>query len=264
MPEWLLKNENYTPASDKDTFINKSILSLLNMLSKIKMQAETNTQKYSLNAFLKVAFTFVNILLLALSKNFAFIIIENIYMLVMLSLMDGDKIIKILKICFVVILFTLIILLPTIFMGNTYSYLMITLKTAATITSVNILSYSTKWNEITAALKRFFVPDIFILVLDITIKYIFLLGNFTLNMLYALKLRSVGKNNKKYTSLSGIAGTMFLKSKELAEDTYAAMTCRGFTGEYRVVTKFKIGLADFFYIFVNLGMIAIFIYLGRI
>jgi cobalt/nickel transport system permease protein len=134
-------------------------------------------------------------------------------MLVMLSLMDGDKIIKILKICFVVILFTLIILLPTIFMGNTYSYLMITLKTAATITSVNILSYSTKWNEITAALKRFFVPDIFILVLDITIKYIFLLGNFTLNMLFALKTALSRKKQQQVYLPVRIAGTMFLKSK---------------------------------------------------
>ena len=39
MPEWLLKEENYMPLKDKDTFINKSILSLLNVISRIRAQS---------------------------------------------------------------------------------------------------------------------------------------------------------------------------------------------------------------------------------
>jgi cobalt/nickel transport system permease protein len=90
-----------------------------------------------------------------------------------------------------------------------------------------------------------------------------MLGEFTLNMMYALKLRSVGKNKNKYTSLSGIAGSMFIKSKEMAEDMYAAMECRGFTGEYQVYNKFKFTLADFAYIMLNAGIILTFLYFGR-
>jgi len=140
---------------------------------------------------------------------------------------------------------------------------MITSKVLATITAVNILSHATRWSYITSALKRFFVPDIFILVLDITIKYIVMLGEFTLNMMYALKLRSVGKNKNKYTSLSGIAGSLFIKSKEMAEDMYAAMECRGFTGEYQVYNNFKFTLADFAYVMFNAGIIFTFVYFGR-
>ena len=33
---------------------------------------------------------------------------------------------------------------------------------------------------------------------------------------------------------------MFMTSKEMAEDMYAAMECRGFTGQYRVHNKFKV------------------------
>ena len=76
--------------------------------------------------------------------------------------------------------FTFIILFPAVFWGNSYSSIMITSKVFATVTAVNMLSHSTRWNSITGALKRFFVPDIFILVLDITIKYIVMLGNFHL------------------------------------------------------------------------------------
>ena len=38
MPEWMLKDEIYSPETDKNGFIEKSILSLLGILSRIKGQ----------------------------------------------------------------------------------------------------------------------------------------------------------------------------------------------------------------------------------
>jgi cobalt/nickel transport system permease protein len=247
-----------------DTFINKSILSLLSILSRIRNQDSSKTTKYQVNTTLKVAFTFILIVLISISRNFMFVIIINVYLLAVLSLMEAKDIVKILRVSFIMALFTFVILLPAAFLGNSFSSVMITSKVFATIAAVNILSHSTRWNSITSALKIFFVLDIFILVLDITIKYIVMLGDFTLNMLYALKLRSVGKNKSKYTSLSGIAGTMFIKSKEMAEDMYNAMECRGFTGEYHVYKNFKFTLADFVYLIINIGIMFLFLYFRRI
>ena len=263
MPEWLFKEENYIPQTDKDTFINNSVLSLLKIISKIKTQNGDKADKFHVNAVFKVAFTLMLAILLSISRNFNFVIIINVYLLAVVSLMQAEQIIKILKSSFVMAFITFIILLPAAFWGNIYSCIMITSKVFATIMALNVLSHSTKWNAVTSALKRFFVPDIFILVLDITIKYILMLGDFTLNMLYALKLRSVGKNKSKYTSLSGVAGTMFIKSKEMAEDTYSAMECRGFTGEYQINTNFKFTFADIIYIIINVGIIFIFAYLRK-
>lgn len=264
MPEWLLKDENYITQADKDTFINKSILSLLSILSRIRAQSGYSDHFFGVSAVLKVVFTFLLVALISLSRSFTFVIVINVYLLFILSMLHGEEILKILKISFIVTVFTFIILLPAAFWGNYYSIFMITPKIFATVMAVNILSHSTQWNSITGALKTFFVPDIFILVLDITIKYIILLGEFSLNMLYSLKLRSVGKNKEKYTSLSGIAGTMFIKSKEMAEDMYVAMECRGFTGEYRIHTKFKFTISDFIYILINAIIVFTFIYLGRV
>lgn len=258
MPEWLLAESNYIPRTDKDTFINKSILSLLSLISRIRSQGGYKKELFDVSPALKVALTFALILFLSLSHNFVFTIIVNVYLLLLLSMLQGEEIIKILKSGFIIAVFTFVILLPAAFRGNYYSIAAITPKVFATVTAVNILSYSTRWNNITSALKVFFIPDLFILVLDITIKYILLLGEFSLNMLYSLKLRSVGKNNGKYTSLSGIAGTMFLKSKEMAEDMYAAMECRGFTGEYKAVRKFKVTVPDIVYAAVNAFIIFIF------
>lgn len=258
MPEWLLTESNYIPLSDKDTFINKSILSLLGLISRIRNQGGYKKEVFRVSAVLKVIFTFVFILLLSLSRNFTFVIIANVYLLLLLSMMRGEDIVKILRASLLIAAFTFIILLPAAFWGNYYSITMITPKVFATVTAVNILSHSTKWNSITSALKAFFIPDLFILVLDITIKYILLLGEFSLNMLYSLKLRSVGRNSKKYSSLSGIAGIMFIKSKEMSEEMYSAMECRGFTGEYRINRKFRITFYDMLYMAVNIFLVYLF------
>jgi len=261
MPEWLLIDEDYNPETDKDTFINKSILTLLGVISRIKAQSGYKPDSTKVSAVLKLAFTFFLIVLLSVAKSLTFIISVNVYLLLVLSLMKAEDIIRILKGSFVIALFTVIILLPAAFWGNYYSLIMVTPKVFATVIAVNILSRSTQWTSITSALKTFYVPDIFIFVIDITLKYIMLLGEFSLNMLYSLKLRSVGKNNNKYTSLSGVAGTMFIKSKEMAEDMYTAMECRGFTGEYHIYKKYKFTFADLVYIIINAIILFAFFYL---
>jgi cobalt/nickel transport system permease protein len=264
MPEWLVKSDNYIPQTDKDTFVNKSILSVLKIISEIKTQGVVYTAKYSVNVPLRVIFTFILLLMLSLSRSFIYVIIINVYLLLFLSLMDADRIINILRLSLGMTFFTFAVMLPAVLWGNSYSCIMITSKVFATITVMGMLSRSTRWSAITAALKSFYVPDIFILVLDITIKYIFLLGDFTLNMLYALRLRSVGKNQSKFMSLAGIAGTMFLESRELAEDMYQAMECRGFTGEYHIHGKSGLTVIDYLYIVMNIGLILLFLYFGRI
>lgn len=263
MPEWLLKNENYTPVKDKDSFINKSILSLFGLIARIKAQDSKPKDMFDVQAVFRVLFTLLLIVLLSLSRSFTFVLIVMAYVLVLLAMMPARDIVAILKVSIIMTLFTFVILLPAAFYGNTYSFSMIPPKVFATITAVNILSHATRWNNIISALKRFRVPDLIIFVLDITLKYIVMLGEFTLDMLYALKLRSVGRNREKVTSLSGVAGTMFIKSRIMAEEMYGAMACRGFTGEYKVFGKFQFKLADAIYLLINAGLVYVYVYLNR-
>ncbi|MBK1811095.1 energy-coupling factor transporter transmembrane protein EcfT [Clostridium sp. YIM B02505] len=264
MPEWLLKKDNYIPEKDKDAFINKSILSILGVLTRFRLQTEARANKFGINAVLKVVTTFILIIFVSLTKNFSFVLISGVFLLVLINFLSINEIKYILKISFVVAIFTLIILLPSVFLGYGNNTLMITLKVLISVAFVNILACITQWNDLIRALKIFHVPDMFIFVLDITIKYIIVLGEFSLNMIYALKLRSVGKSNNKSTSLSGIVGTMFIKSKEVAEEMYGAMECRGFTGEYKVYNKFKFCLADYICIIVNVIFITIYFYFDRL
>ena len=263
MPEWLLKKDEYVPLVEKNTFINKSILSILKMLTKFKYNAEYKTNRFGINTITKLISAILLIILVSISRSFGFILIIDVYLLLIISLLKAEDIKHIIKMAVVVVIFTLIILLPSIFMGNKNNSIMIVIKTLTTVTVVNIISAIAQWNDITKTLKLFFIPDIFILVLDITTRYIVILGEFSLNMLYALKLRSVGKNKNKSTSASGIIGTIFIKSKEMAEDMYGAMECRGFTGEYKLHRKYKFRLNDMLCIIINIGFIASYFYFVR-
>ena len=190
MPEWLLKKDDYVPTTEKNTFIDKSILSILKMLTKFKYNAKHKSNRFGINTITKFISALLLIILVALSRSFSFIIIIDVYLLLIISLLKAEEIVHIIKLAVVVTIFTLIILLPSFLMGNTNNSILIVIKTLTTVTAVNITSSITQWNDLTKTLKLLFIPDIFILVLDITIKYIVIFGEFSLNMLYALKLRS--------------------------------------------------------------------------
>ena len=97
----------------------------------------------------------------------------------------------------------------------------------------------------------------------ITLKYISVLGEICIDILRAVGLRSVGKNQEKTKAFSGVLGITFLKSSEMAEEMYASMCCRGFTGEYSIGQKYKIRVVDIFYILVTIGCVGLFFYLNR-
>jgi len=214
------------------------------MLSKIRSLGGVREGGIRFNAALKVASTLLLVVLLSLSHSFFFILFAGALILVILSFQRAELIVRVLKVSLPAAAFSFVILLPSLSWGNSTGVVMITAKVALSVTIVRLLSATTEWGSLTRALKIFFVPDLFILVLDITVRYIALLGDFSLAMLYALKLRSVGRNRGKAASLSGIGGTLFLKSRGMAEEMHAAMTCRCFTGNYRVGRERRIFLAD--------------------
>lgn len=234
MGEWLFKEDNFTPGEDRDKFIDKSIFSLLKLISEIKRKESLPAKQgiYLVSPLVKVVFTLILIVLIAVSRSFTYIVLLDVFILLSLLLLIRKDSRKVLAAGLIIPLFTCIILLPSMLMGNLTNSLMIILKTFTTITLVSLLSNTTSLTGITKALKALFVPDMFILVFETTIRYIYILGEASMEMFYALKLRSIGINNKKYNSISIIMGNLFLKSKEMGEEMYYAMECRGFTGEY--------------------------------
>lgn len=255
MSEWLFKEDNYVPSKDRDKFIDKSIFSILNAIVNMKKENIKKNKLELINPLIKLLFTIIIIILISLTRNVKFIIIVGLANLVLIFLMNIKDIKKIIYFSLFIPFFTLIMLIPSIAMGNVNNGLLIIFKIFVSIIAVNILSFNSKWAELAKALKLFFIPDIFILVFEITLKYIYILGQVAVDMLYALRLRSVGSNNNKYNSITGIMGSLIIKSKDMSEEMYSAMECRGFTGEYTSITNFKLNFNDAVYIIYNLTIV---------
>ncbi len=259
MPEWLTDTDEYEAVKDHDAFVDKSILSIVKILSKIKFSQRQNT--YKINSTVRFLFVLLLLVMVSLADNTAFIIITAVYLLVLLCMESAEVIIHVLRFSIGATLFSFLIMLPAALMGNGYSISVFLIKIFIAVSMLVLNVSEQSFNQISGSLKAFHVPDMFIMVLDITIKYIEILGNLALNMLHALKLRSVGKNRGKYKSLSGVAGTMFLSSRKMADEMYDAMICRCFSGAYYKETDNKLHVLDFIYIIWNVVLIALFIYL---
>ena len=264
MPEWLLNDDNYIPKKDKGTFIRKSLLAILSLIARFRLQTEYKASKFAASALVKFISLLLFIFFVSLAKSFSFIVIMDVGLLVAINFLSIDKIRYIIKISSVIGIFTFIILLPSIYMGYGNNTVVVTLKVLFSVTAANILASTTQWNELTGVLKIFRLPDIFIFVFDITLKYIMLLGELAVNMLYSLKLRSIGKSRDKVTALSGIIGTMFIMSKDMSEEMFGAMECRGFTGEYKAKSRFKLKGMDFIFILLDIIFILTYFYFDRL
>lgn len=232
IPAWLQRNDDPPARFDRDAFIEKSILSFLSLLSRFRLPGARTGNRGRINARVALASTVLLILLLSLSRDVLFVAYSGALLLAILSFHQGALILRVLKTSVPIAMFTFIVMLPSAFWGNVASVIMIPLKVFFSVVALRLLVENEHWESILRALRVFFLPRLFILVLDITTRYLVLLGEHSLHMLYALKLRSVGRNALKTASLAGIAGTLFLKSRQMAEETYAAMECRCFTGTY--------------------------------
>lgn len=234
IPVWLCTDEDYTPLKDNNAFVKKSIKAIMSVLSKIKRV--NNKKANEVNTSLRLFGVFLAIVLTSLSRNYVFTYLMISLCVLRGAFMPGEKIKSWFKILLPALLFSAIILIPAVFLGSPKTLLTILGKIFVAVSLVSILNLTSSPNEIISSLKRFHIPDLVIYVFDITIKYIYILGTVCLNMLLALKIRSIGKNKTKSASASGILGSVFLKSSDYATMTSKAMECRGFNGEY-IVTK---------------------------
>ncbi len=172
------------------------------------------------------------ILLTSLSSNYFFVLIMLAIVLFRLATLRKSALKRTVSVAAAAAALAFVIMLPAIFLGQSHSAIQIGTKVFISVSIAMSVALSTPFNEITSSLRAFHLPDIFILTIDLALKNIVRLGEIAIEVLTALKLRSIGKNRDKGTSIGGIGGVVFLKSQEAAQSTYAAMMCRGFEGEY--------------------------------
>ena len=258
LPEWALQEENYKPNGDRDHFITRSLLRIMQILRALRYQSRRKnlTNVSAIGAF---GFILVIVILCTSAHTLNFLLCVLALELVLMCLLDGRTIRQLLQNSIMMSIFSALFVLPAYFLGNRAILILLPFKTFLTVTALGLLITFFRWNQITGTLKYFHIPTIVIFVLDTTLRYIVLLGEISRDMLIALKLRSVGKNREKKIAVSGILGNVFLKSREMSEEMYQAMCCRCFTGEYPRNVNKTLKIGDLTFAILTIAYICLFI-----
>jgi len=126
-----------------------------------------------------------------------------------------------------------------------------------------LIMYTTSFAEIIKSLKLFWVPDLFLLVITLSYKFIFILSHTTEETYFALKSRW-WRNSKEASAKQFIAERItyiFRKSWVKYEEIYRAMLARGFNGNVNLCYAQKIKSSDFVFLSVMLIFGAFCIYI---
>ena len=205
----MCRQEEYNPSADKEAFLTRSTKSVLSVLARLRFD-EGKDGRFSAAPSLKLFYTVLYIILTACSGNYLFVLIMCVAVTVRLAFFSASAIRQILSGTAGSVMISIFLLLPAVFMGNPQTLANITARVYVSVTLVGILSAGTSWNKLTAGMRTFHVPSLFIFTLDITLKYISVLGEICVEILRSVSLRSVGKNPDKAKSFSGILGITFL------------------------------------------------------
>lgn len=231
LPAWLTASSAYEPPTDRDSFIRKSLLSVTATLKHLRLD-DGASGTLSPSAPFKLIAALVLILLNSLSSNFTFTFTLMALVIARAAALPAAALKRAASVSVTATLLAFVIMLPAIFLGQPRSAVLIGGKTLVSTLLIMEVSLTTPAGELTQGLRSLHVPALFILTLQLALKNIVALGTVATDVLQALSLRSVGRNNNKNGSIGAVGGIVLLKTKEASEDTYAAMTCRGFDGEY--------------------------------
>ena len=146
---------------------------------------------------------------------------------------------------------------------HTALFLLLRVSTSVSLTLLLILT--TPWNTVLSALSVLKVPDVFLLILGMTYRYIYLLLRVVNDMFLSRKSRVVGRlsTSENQKMLAAVSATLLNKSLNLSGEVYLAMQSRGFRGSIVTLKPFRMQSRDWLWLGVFLALSAAAVYLGR-
>lgn len=142
--------------------------------------------------------------------------------------------------------FSLIIAIPAIFSAGLAAVSIFVMRVAVSVSFAVLLSITTKHFELLKVLRIFKIPQIFVMVLGMCYRYIYLFVEM-IEQTY-LAIRSRAGNIGNYKCGQGLVAwnvaSLWNRSVKLNEEVYRAMLSRGFRGEAIAWNDFKIKARD--------------------
>jgi cobalt/nickel transport system permease protein len=172
---------------------------------------------------------------------------------------------------FFITFFSTLIAIPTLFMVrgvtlisfNIYSVtlqltkegilyaLKFILRVWVCISSLTLLTLTTKFSSIINAMESFRIPKVFTMMTSVTYRFLFLFIDEAYRMMLAKENRTVNKMRRidYMKTLASMMSSLFIRAYERGEKVYLAMKNRGYSMETRSLNTVKFQFKDALFIF---------------
>jgi cobalt/nickel transport system permease protein len=146
---------------------------------------------------------------------------------------------------------------------RTASFLLLRAETAVTLSTLLVLT--TRWAHILKALRVLRLPVVFVVILGMTYRYLFLILETALDMFESRKSRTVGvlEPPDRQRLATATVGVLLSKSYHLSTDVHLAMQSRGFRGEVYLLDDFVVRPVDWCWLFFFFAVATTVIWMGR-
>ena len=136
-------------------------------------------------------------------------------------------------------------------------------ETSATLSVLLVLS--TPWPHVLKALRVLRFPVVFVAILGMTYRYIFVILQTAFDMFESRKGRTIGVLDpaERRRVAASAAGVLLSKSFQLSGDVHLAMQSRGFRGEVYALDEFRATGRDGCWLAVFIGVTALALWMGR-
>jgi cobalt/nickel transport system permease protein len=124
--------------------------------------------------------------------------------------------------------------------------LLLMARVGVSVSAAVLLVLTTPWADLLKSLRALHVPQVFVVILSMTYRYVFLFLHSANGMLLARRSRAVGRatRHEQWRWGTGTMGALVGRAFKMSGEVYSAMLARGFTGEVRLYTVFRMRAAD--------------------
>ncbi|NWJ47424.1 MAG: cobalt ECF transporter T component CbiQ [Chloroflexi bacterium] len=129
-----------------------------------------------------------------------------------------------------------------------------------------LLVLVTPWADVLKSLQALKVPSIFILLLSMTYRYIFLFLRSATGLFEARKSRMVGRTSggEQRSWITASMGGLMHRSFKMSNEVYTAMLARGFSGQVRSYNSYRMKGGDWLALAVTVIIAAVALTLGQL
>jgi cobalt ECF transporter T component CbiQ len=146
---------------------------------------------------------------------------------------------------------------------RTAGFLVLRAETAVTLSTLLVLT--TRWAHILKSLRVLRLPVVFVVILGMTYRYLFVILETALDMFESRKSRTVGalEPSDRRRLATATVGVLLSKSYHLSSDVHLAMQSRGYRGEVYLLDDFAMLPADWGWLFFFFTVACFVIWVGR-